>query len=247
MAFNIQGGTITAKKWDGPTRKKFRKADYAANEQAFEFLKRDMAAFSNYAGRHLFPVLYQENYDIDAGLYLSESDFKKGNDPIALVELEMKSQNCCKYWDGPHKFPKSWPTGNFLGRKAHLAFQKTIPFWICYNFNGTDCMILPMEELLGLSVAQNSSIHDLVYPVPKCILNFGRENILPVIDRVMAAHYGCDKPEELKMADEEMYRTANRVYQKIHRSDLLEICDAHQKLTMDARFGTEICGVSTWA
>lgn len=242
--FDTQGSPIAAKQWDGPTRKQCTDKDYQANSKAFEFLKRDLAEFANYAGIHLYPVLFPENYGIDVGIYTSEAAYKAGKAPIALVELEIKEARCCPSWNAPNAFPK-WPTINFLVRKMHLVFQQSMPFWVCYNFNGTDCMTFSMVELLGLPVAKNSSdIKDPIIPIPKKLVTFGRENITKVIDRTMAAYHGYESPFAVQKPVEEAFDHANRVYQKVFRADNLAIIDARNGLVRKMQRGERIEGIS---
>lgn len=245
-ALNTQDSAI-AKRSNGAPGKEFTAKDYEANQRAMGFLARDLAAFNNYAGAQFYPVFHPEDYGIDVPIYASYFSYMAKKDPIAFIELEIKEYRCCPQWDAPGKFPINWKTTNFLGRKSHLAFQSMMTFWVCYNFNGTDCMTLPLEYLLGQIIAKNSSkVGDAGFIIPKEVIAFGRENIIKVIDCSMAAHHGCDSPFEVQMTFEDAYEYANRVYCKIHRFDDSRAILAHKELVFNMQKGILIPGVSEY-
>lgn len=147
------------------------------NQSAFDFLKRDIESTTNIFGAHYYPVLRPEDYDVDVALYRSERAYKSKEPPIAYIELEVKTEGAGRWVAGGYPYPDI----HFLLRKTHLMHQDAVTFWVCYNQDGTDCAMLPIESVSAYPLAQNASQHeDLVYVIPKEACLFGTEAVVRV-------------------------------------------------------------------
>lgn len=203
------------------------------NDKAFQFLKRDLSWFCNVWGEHFYPVLVEDDYGIDVHVFASEGAYLNGHDPVAMIELEIKEQKCCKKWNTAGAF-FPYKTVNFLYRKFHLIYQKAMPFWVCYNFNGTNCVSFCLEDLMGMPIAFNSSENeDPIFPVPTKMITQGTQNLTFLMDRTMTAHLGLDQPYDavaLYKNAEEAYKGANQIFRKIHRVDDPIVMSAHAEM-----------------
>lgn len=196
-------------------RKPFSENDYTCNGKAFQYLQRDLAAHANCAGVHYFPVLRPEDYDIDVAVYASEQDYKAGKDPIAFIELEVKESRFRKWLKGQFPFPDI----HFLYRKTGEIQQTALPFWICYNEDGTDCAIAEMESFMSFPIARNTSpAKDFVYTLPKELFVFGPENIVSMMDQFVRDQMGYTK-KDMKQHWLAAYALANRSFRLRHRYD----------------------------
>lgn len=205
-------------------RKPFSQDDYKNAQAAFSYLKRDLAQGETFSSHRYFPVLYPEDFGIDAGVYLDQAAYEAGQPPIFLVELEIKTQSCCR-WE-PGKYP--FPDVHFLYRKAQLGFQEQTPFWVMYNGDGTDCCIVNIEAAMTYPIAQNTSpSQDLIYMLPPSLCQFGTRNLIRYIEDYFAQQAGVDFPY-LWSAPGEVFGEVNAAYANRHQFQKMR--KAHEKL-----------------
>lgn len=205
-------------------RKPFSGNDYQNAKKAFQFLKRDFEAAEIFGWHRYYPVLLPEDYDIDVAVYLDQRAYEEKEDPIFFIELEIKTETCCKWTPGHYPFPDI----HFLYRKAHLTFQNKVPFWVMYNEAGTDCCIVNMEAIASYPIAQNSSkTEDLIYLLPPQLCQFGTQNLIQYIEE----YYGGQIDVSLEYVwgnQEEVFQTVNVAYAARHKYQIMK--QEHQKL-----------------
>lgn len=222
-------------------RKKFSQNDWDENNQlAFEFLKRDFLENENVLGGHYYPVLKPEDYDVDVALYKNERAYREGYNPIAYIELEVKTESACKWEEGKYPFSDI----HFLYRKAHLMHQSAIVFWICYNKSGTDCAIIPIEAISAYPLCQNASEHgDLVYVIHREACLFGRASVVGAIDEYYMSQIGVGRKVFLLSAD--LYiNIVNQAYRARHRYK--ETRKVKNELLSKSRKNERMVGVKTF-
>lgn len=219
------------------------------NNKAFQFLKRDLAYFCNVWREHFYPVLVEENYGIDVYVYRHKGAYSNGEAPVAMIELEIKEQRSCKNWTSANA-PFPYDTVNFLYRKFHLIYQTAIPFWVCYNFNGTNCVSFCLEDLMGMPIAFNSSKNeDPTFPVPTKMITQGTQNLTTLIDRTMAAHLGLNQSYDavvLYKTSACEYATANQIFRKIHRVDDPNVISAHTEMVRKMQRREVFTGITSF-
>ena len=186
-------------------RKPFSTDDYKRNTKAFELLQRDLARAMGCSGNHYYPVLRAEDFGIDVAVYFSKEEYEKGKYPVAYIELEMKERSACRWERGQYPFEDI----HFLYRKCHLVHQNAIPFWVCYNYDGSDCVTIQMEDIHSYPIGQNASgVGDLVYTLPVSLCRFGPENIV----RTMETFVKSQIPSALSVDMRTMFDYANEAF-----------------------------------
>lgn len=226
---------------DQHIRKEFSQEDWDQNNQlAFEFLRRDFNEYQNTLGGHYFPVLKPEDFGVDVALYKSKMAYEKGASPIAYIELEIKTEAACSWEKGKYPFRDI----HFLYRKAHLMHQDAVAFWVCYNKEGTDCVILPIETVAAYPLCQNASKHeDLVYVVPTEACVFGSGNMVNEIDSYFASQVGVKK-RVFAMSPDLYINIVNRAYQARHR--YRETREIQKSLLNKSRKNEKMVGVKVF-
>ena len=160
-------------------RKKFDADDYENNDLAFSYFERDVINYNNLNGTSYFPVLKYEDYNIDVAVYYNKNDYLDNKEPIFYIELEIKTKDAAN-WE-KNNYPYS--DIHFLYRKDHLIIQDALPFWVCYNYDGTDSVIIPIENVSAYPIALNGSKYgDYIHIIPTEALVFGNENLLKYIE-----------------------------------------------------------------
>lgn len=217
-------------------RKVFSQGEYdKRNRDAFEFLKRDILSSSSY-----YPVLRDEDFDIDVALYASKAAYRRHEKPLAFIELEIKAEKCYEWEKGAYPFPDI----HFLYRKMHLMHQPAIAFWTCYNSTGTDCVTVPMEAIPSYPMGANTSQHeDLVVTVPIEACVFGGENIIATIEQYVREQMMIGE-KLFQTAPEFYFANANKAYQKRHK--YVETHDVQRRLTMRQKKNLPTVGIKTY-
>lgn len=123
------------------SRKPFSKSEYDKfNSMAFDKLKEDLPGF--------YIDQPEENYGIDTFAYQSEIAFKRGDAPLFAIELEAKKSGGWGEGDYPY------PTVHFLARKAKNRVQDCVPFWVQYNEDGSNALVLPISYVFSYPLKQ---------------------------------------------------------------------------------------------
>jgi len=210
-------------------RKTFSEDDYKANDKAFQYLQRDILMYNMEHGTHYCVELREEDYGIDVALYYNEE--KKY--VVCYFELEMKTQKAGNWKKGNYPYPDL----HCLYRKDHLILQVKVPFWICYNYDGSDCAFIPMETIPIYPLAKNrSGIGDLVHVVPTEAFIFGGENIIPYIEAYVNSQVNGD------MSIEEKFELMNYAYRCRHRYN--KVIKAQYELSREMQEGKSRVGIS---
>lgn len=190
-------------------RKPFSKADYDRyNTMAFQLLKEDFPDF------HV--DMPPEHYGIDTFVYPSKELFDAGAEPLFAVELEVK---CSGGW-GAREYP--YPTVHFLARKAKNRIQNCIPFFVQYNQDGSNGLILPYPRIFSYPLQQmqdaktNDGQHTMVsndyyYDVSKEACVFGRSNLQQAVIDYYAKMLQVS-PHAVAALPESLMAKGNRVY-----------------------------------
>lgn len=204
------------------SRKQFSKKDHAAASKAFSFLQRDMGCQPTAYGHPYYPVLRKEDFGIDVAVYKNEAEYRIGSIPLFYIELEVK-EKAAGWTPGHYPFPDI----HFLARKAHLLYCNAVPFWVCYNHDGTDCVTVPMEIIQAFPLAQNSSIyHDLVYLLPIEACTFGCGNIVKTIESYYKGQLGISQAC-LTCYPDHKFGLVNRSYRRRFQYDQVRIQQQH--------------------
>ena len=86
-----------------------------------------------------------EDFGIDCDIYLSEESLNKGEPPIATAELEVKHN-----WKKQTSFP--FTTVNFLAKKEKHIQGSIFPFWILFNEDCSDALVMRMDKILSYPI-----------------------------------------------------------------------------------------------
>lgn len=215
-------------------RKPFSTEDYKHNNLAFDLLVRDLKATPGRSGNYYYPVLKNEDYGIDVVVYFSEEEYRKGKYPVAYIELEMKEKSACVWEKGKYPFDDI----HFLYRKEHLLHQNAVPFWVCYNYDGTDCVTVQMEDLQCYPIGQNSSgVEDLVIPLPIALCKFGVGNIVNTIEDFVSGQFPPIQGADMRT----LFDYENEAFRK--RIHYTYTVFAQAALTHNQRTNTPITGI----
>lgn len=195
------------------SRKPFSKSEYDKyNNMAYEKLREDMPMF--YIHRP------EEDYGIDTFAYASEADFKIGEPPLFAIELEAKKSG--GWGEGEYPFP----TVHFLARKAHLINQPCVPFWVQYNQDGTNGLILPMpfvfnypiKQMFGAKssddVGHTVKSNDYYYDIGIEACTFGRKNLQGAVIDYFAKMLAVS-PQAVKSLPATLMERGNNIYKAI--------------------------------
>lgn len=195
------------------SRKPFSKSEYDKfNNMAFEKLKEDMPDF------YIFQP--EENYGIDTFAYASQKDYKIGEPPLFAIELEAKKSGG---W-GMGEYP--YPTVHFLARKAHLINQPCVPFWVQYNEDGTNALILPLPFIFNYPIKQmfgakscDSAGHkltsnDYYYDVALDACTFGRDKLQDAAINYFASILAV-APQAIKAMPSTLMERGNKSYRAL--------------------------------
>lgn len=186
-------------------RKPFSKAEYDKfNSMAFERLKED------------FPDFYidqpPENYGIDTFAYESEEAYKRGDAPLFAIELEAKKSG------GWGKGPYPYSTVHFLARKAKNWSQPCVPFWVQYNAEGTNALVVPYPYIFNYPLKQMFGAksydttgkfvqsNDFYYDIPLEACAFGRKNLQAAVMRYFSVIAGTFATADVMAKVNEIYR-----------------------------------------
>lgn len=190
-------------------RKPFSKKDYDKyNDLAFQLVQKDMPDF----------YIYQppENYGIDTFGYSSQEAFELGAAPLFAIELEVKRSGC---W-GTGEYP--YPTVHFLARKAKNRAQNCIPFFVQYNQEGSNGLIIPYSHIFSYPLCQMQEAktndgtgvmlsNDCYYDIAKSACVFGRENLQQAIIDYYANLLDVN-PTMITKLPETLMAKGNRIY-----------------------------------
>lgn len=186
--------------------KPFSKSEYdQCNDFAVTLLQKDLPRF--YV--HKPP----ENYGIDTFVYASRELFEMGDAPLFSVELEVKKSG---HW-GEGSYPFS--TVHFLARKARLLNSRCVPFFVQYNENGTNALLLPcsyitgctLKQMFGATSSDGTRSNDYYYDVPLEACVFGRQNLQDGILQYFANILDVAK-QAVEAVPSAMMSRGNRIY-----------------------------------
>lgn len=212
---NIVYHKISTGKWytmnliNRDSRKPFSQADYDKyNTMAFQLLKEDLPDF--------YVDQPKENYGIDTFVYPSEHLFKAGADPLFAVELEVKRSGG---W-GTGEYP--YPTIHFLARKAKNRVQDCIPFFVQYNQDGSNALVIPYPHIFSYPLKQMHSAKtddgvnlmtsdDYYYDIGKEACTFGRKNLQQAVIDYYAKLLQVSQ-NAVTALPESMMTRANKIY-----------------------------------
>lgn len=190
-------------------RKPFSKADYDKyNSMAFKLLQQDLPDF--------YVNMPAENYGIDTFVYPSETLFNAGADPLFAVELEVKRSGG---W-GIGEYP--YPSVHFLARKAKNRVQSCIPFFVQYNQDGSNALVIPYPHIFSYPLCQmhgartddgkcKTTSDDYYYDVAKEACTFGRDKLQEAIINYYAKMLQIS-PHAVTTLPESLIAKGNHIY-----------------------------------
>lgn len=125
--------------------------------------------------------LRPEDFGIDCDAYLTEEDFINKQNPIFKLELELRTH-----------FDKeiNYNAFTFFGRKQKMLSQEVMPFWLAYNPECTNCILVSfpavmrgrlkveaMKKKSYLNPDEEKVEYDMIFKVPKVFGHIGIEGL----------------------------------------------------------------------
>jgi hypothetical protein len=203
----------------GFTGKHFESSLYEVNNnKAYQAAKEQFKKF--------YIDLRPEDYGIDCDAYLTEEDYVRKQNPIFKLELEIRT-----HFDREIEYNQF----NFFGRKQKLLTQEVTPFWLVYNPECTNCLLVPFPTILRgrrvverLNLTSESSQYDEIVKVPKIFGSIGTDNLdraileyfisvaNPMYQAIFGADYEAFDINNLTNEDvRQLARIANSAYRNI--------------------------------
>jgi hypothetical protein len=182
--------------------------------------------------RNFYIDLRHEDFGIDCDAYLTEEDFIDKKNPIFKLELEIRTH-----------FDKeiNYNAFTFFGRKQKMVSQEVTPFWLAYNPECTDCILVPfpviMRGRLKVEAMRKKSYinpdevtveYDMVYKIPKVFGHIGIEGLdraileyfisiaNPMYQAIFGSDYQAFDIDNLTITDvRQLAKIANAAYRNI--------------------------------
>lgn len=149
-------------------QKKFNGTAYKKNDMAFEALQKHF--------QFLYPVLREEDFNVDVAIYNGKNAYEKGFPPICYVEIETKY-----HWAG-RDFPRNFKDIQFLAKKHRFGTLEHPVYWILFNRDCTNATIINFKDImtceLDIVTCNNPEIgDDYFYRIPLNKMTWGIENL----------------------------------------------------------------------
>lgn len=182
--------------------------------------------------KHFYIELKPEDYNIDCNAYLTKEDFINKRNPIFKLELELRT-----HFDEEIKYNGF----TFFGRKQKMLSQEVTPFWLVYNPQRTNCLLVPFPALMrgrlkleAMNKKKENQYdeekveYDMIYKVPKVFGNIGIENLdraileyfisvaNPMYQAIFGSDYQAFDIDHLKIEDvRQLAKIANTAYRNV--------------------------------